>query len=109
MILAIALLLGVALVGCNEPDVVSEERVEAVSVEEEADNLITIEKFNRLQKGMSLSDAEAILGQTADELITEDAGIQQYKWNNPRRKGWVVAVFRDDQLREMSSYSLPSE
>lgn len=111
---AIALLFSFTLVGCSGPRVaveetVNEEAVREVSVEEEAENVITVEKFNLLQKGMNLSGVEAILGQKADELVAEIDGVQQYKWKNARGKGWVVAIFRDNQLREMSSGSLPSE
>lgn len=63
-------------------------------------NVITLEKFNRIEKGMTLAQVEKILG-TSGKVIAENVANNSvgkvYSWKNPQGSNAIIE-FKDGQV-----------
>jgi hypothetical protein len=62
--------------------------------------IVTLEKFNRIQKGMTIEQVEKILG-TSGKIIAENNSVDNvgkvYSWKNPQGSNAIVE-FKDGQV-----------
>jgi hypothetical protein len=79
------------------------------SPQRRAPTAITMDKFERLQDGMSYSEVKAILGQPGEQLSSSSLGgstTVMYQWRAEEGFGNMNAMFQDDKMISKSQYGL---
>jgi hypothetical protein len=68
--------------------------------EQEQEQVITLEKFNRIQKGMTIEQVEKVFGSPGKVIAENNSGSsigQVYSWKNPQGSNAIIE-FKDGQV-----------
>lgn len=77
----------------SSPDVMSDTPITT----QDTQNVITLEKFNRVQKGMTLEQVEKVFGQAGKVIAENSSGDslgKVYSWKNPQGSNAIIE-FKD--------------
>ncbi len=76
------------------------EPIAALTNEQEQEQIITLEKFNRIQKGMTLEQVEKVFGASGKVIAENNSSNsvgQVYSWKNPQGSNAIIE-FKDGQV-----------
>ncbi len=92
----------------NPNSITESPTMAAINVLPEGEAVITLEKFNRIQKGMTIEQVERVLG-ASGKMIAEnnssDSVGKVYSWKNPQGSNAIVE-FKDGQVVEKAQAGL---